>query len=78
MPKNLYNITHWKKAAEVLTAMPQTTARELKYILGTTAVIAQKIKTDFINIQKQTVSRRIVEYRESRNFYKRLSKQKKS
>ena len=65
MPKNYYNITHWKAAVEILTAVPQTTSRELKQKLGVVnKAIAERIKTDFGAIQKHTVEKRLDDYRE--------------
>ena len=65
MPKNYYNITHWKAAVEILKEHPKTTARELKDLIEVpTKVIAENIKTDYHKLKREeNIKNRVAFYR---------------
>lgn len=59
MPKNYYNITHWRRASAILSADKDMSARALSKEIKTTTVIAERIKTDFNKIQARDFAQRV-------------------
>lgn len=59
MPKNYYNVTHWKKTLALLNENPDYSYKEISQKIGVLYAIAKRMKTDFNKIQQRDFDERV-------------------